>query len=174
MHVAGGRSGICKVITLCDIDLYGVSCKSDYYESLWDLYSFMFPSMFTSMCLLPLEHAELGQMLGTGSDGVFPYCNVTLEQDVGLDVMLEVPRRHGSIISPRNDSGFASCNQGMTLEQEIREEMIPQYLPMWSCSQDSSLLPSCQHGCPICQLLSVMCTSQQSGRILKTSNQLIM
>jgi hypothetical protein len=82
-RMAGGRSGICKVITPRNIDHYGVSFEADFYESLWDLYSFMFPSKFTSTCLLPAEHAELGQMLGTGSDGVFPYCNVMLEQDVG-------------------------------------------------------------------------------------------
>jgi hypothetical protein len=64
-----------------------------------------FPSKYTLMCLFPAEHVELGQMLGTLSDGVFL---VMLEQDVGLDVMLEVPRRYGSKISPRNDSGFPS------------------------------------------------------------------
>ncbi len=58
-------------------------------------------------------------MLGTGSDGVFPYCNVTLEQDVGLDVMLEVPRSYGFSRSPKKDSGFLSCNQGVMLEQEV-------------------------------------------------------
>jgi hypothetical protein len=114
-----GRSGICKVIAPRNIDLYGVSYKVDFYTSLWDLYSYMFPSKFTSTCLLPAEHAELGQMLGTGSDGVFPYCNVTLEQDVVSDVTLEVPRRYGSSRAPRNDSGFSSCNQGVTLEQEV-------------------------------------------------------
>ncbi len=66
----------------------------------------MFPSKFNSTCLLPAEHAELGQMLRTGSDGVFPYWDVTLEQDVGLDVTLEVPKRYASSRSPRNDSGF--------------------------------------------------------------------
>jgi hypothetical protein len=162
------------VIAPCNIDLYGLSCEADFYEYSWDSYSFMFPSTFTSTCLFPAEHAELGQMLGTGMDGVFPYCDVTLEQDVGLDVTLEVPRRYDSKISPRNDIGFPSCNQGVTLEQEVPGRVIPQYLPMWSRSQDSSLLPPCQHSCPICQLLSVMFTSQQSGRILKTSNQLIM
>ncbi len=39
---------------------------------------------------------------------MFPYQDVTLEQDVGL-------------ISPRNDSGFPSYNQGVTLEQEVLE-----------------------------------------------------
>jgi hypothetical protein len=118
-RVAGGRSGISKVMAPCNIDLYGVSCEADFYESLCDLYSFMFPSKFTSTCLVPAEHAELGQMLGTRSDGVFSYRDVMLEQYVGLDVMLEVSGRYGSKISPRNDNVFPSCNQGVMLEQEV-------------------------------------------------------
>ncbi len=31
-RVAGGRSGISKVIVPCNVDLYGVSCEADFYE----------------------------------------------------------------------------------------------------------------------------------------------
>ena len=52
----------------------------------------VFSPKLTSMCLLSQEHAELDQMLGTGSDQVFPYCAVTLKQDV-LEGVPEVPQR---------------------------------------------------------------------------------
>jgi hypothetical protein len=101
-----GAYGLAIEITHSNIDLNVVSCKADFYEYLWDSYSLMFPSKFTSACLLPAEHAELGQMLGTGSDSMFPYCDVTLEQDLGLEGVLELPgRQDSSSRSPRSDGG---------------------------------------------------------------------
>jgi hypothetical protein len=72
-------------------------------------------------------------MLGTRSDGVFPYCDVTLEQDVGIeDVTLSVPGRDGSSSSPRSDGGLSSCNQGVTLEQESQPVIkSPASLSTW-------------------------------------------
>ena len=74
----------------------------------------------TSTCLLSPEHAEQDQMLGSGSNIMaFPYCNVTQEQDVGLEGVPEVPRRQDCFSSfSRSDGAILSFN-GIVTEQEI-------------------------------------------------------
>jgi hypothetical protein len=44
-------------------------------------------------------------MLGSGSDGVFQYCNVMQEQDVGLEGVLEVRQRQDCFSSSSTSDG---------------------------------------------------------------------